>query len=70
MLVINGRLATSIGADMIDLCDIMENYGAYNAANLDGGGSSTLVIENELINNPRGYGYTGERYLPNAWILK
>ena len=39
-LVINGRLANSIGADMVDLTDIMERYGAYNAANLDGVSSS------------------------------
>lgn len=40
MLVINGRIPSSIGADLVDLTEIMENYGAYNAANLDGGSSS------------------------------
>lgn len=70
-LVIDGRGADgSNGISMNEMITLFQNYGAYNAANLDGGGSSTLVIENELINNPRGYGYTGERYLPNAWILK
>ena len=49
---------------------LFERYGAYNAANLDGGGSSSLVINNKLINNPHGFGYTGARYLPNAWILE
>ena len=34
---------------MVDLCDIMENYGAYNAANLDGGSSSELVIRQKII---------------------
>ena len=52
MLVINGRIPSSIGADMVDLTEIMENYGAYNAANLDGGSSSELVINNEIINTP------------------
>ena len=70
-LVIDGRGADgSNGITMDGLISILERYGAYNAANLDGGGSSTLVIENELINKPRGYAYTGERYLPNAWIVK
>ena len=70
-LVIDGRGADgSNGISINDMITLLQNYGAYNAANLDGGGSSTLVIENELINNPRGYGYTGSRYLPNAWILK
>ena len=52
MLVINGRLATSLGADMIDLTDIMERYGAYNAANLDGGTSSVLVVGDTIVNDP------------------
>ena len=42
-LVIDGRTVTKPGADMNDLIEIMENYGAYNAANLDGGTSSVLV---------------------------
>lgn len=51
-LVIDGRSTTSIGADMDDLIEIMERYGAYNAANLDGGNSSALIINNKLINHP------------------
>lgn len=52
MLVIDGRTATRPGADMVDLTEIMTNYGAYNAANLDGGTSSALVENNQLINDP------------------
>ena len=51
-LVIDGRRLSYPGADMVDLTEIMSNYGAYNAANLDGGTSSALVINNELINDP------------------
>lgn len=70
-LVIDGRGADgSNGITIEGLINILDRYGAYNAANLDGGGSSSLVINNELINNPRGYAYTGARYLPNAWIVK
>ena len=70
-LVIDGRGANgSDGISIADMITLFEKYGAYNAANLDGGGSSVLTIEGELINSPRGFGYTGERYLPNAWILK
>lgn len=52
MLVMDGRdYATGVpGASMSDLIDIMMRYGAYNAANLDGGTSSNLVINGELIN--------------------
>jgi exopolysaccharide biosynthesis protein len=69
-LVIDGRSKNSLGATMNDLIKVFNKYKAYNAANLDGGGSSTLVVNNEVINNPKGYNYSGERYLPNAWILK
>lgn len=69
-LVVNGRLASSIGADMVDLTDIMENYGAYNAANLDGGSSSELVINNEIINTPVAGGTNGLRDMSTFWIVK
>ena len=69
-LVINGRRANSIGADMIDLCDIMENYGAYNAANLDGGSSSELVINGEIVNTPVAGGSNGLRNMSTFWVVK
>ena len=69
-LVINGRLATSIGADMVDLTEIMEKYGAYNAANLDGGSSSELLINQKFINTPVGGGKYGMRSMPTFWIVK
>ena len=68
-LVIDGRSTTSMGIDMASMVDLFMRYKAHNAANLDGGGSSTLVVNNEIINNPQGYGYTGQRYLVNAWAL-
>jgi len=69
-LVINGRIPSSIGADMVDLCDVMENYGAYNAANLDGGSSSELVINGDIINTPVAGGSKGLRDMSTFWIVK
>lgn len=69
-LVINGRIPSSIGADMVDLTEIMENYGAYNAANLDGGSSSELVINNKIINTPVAGGKNGLRDMSTFWIVK
>ena len=51
-LVVDGRRVDSMGAGMKDLTDIMLKYGAYNAANLDGGNSSVLVINNKIMNKP------------------
>ncbi len=49
-LVIEGTHGT--GANMVEVANILEQYGAYNAANLDGGTSSSLVIEGKLVNVP------------------
>ena len=51
-LVLDGRTATKPGADMDDLIEVMERYGAYNAANLDGGTSSVLVVGDTIVNDP------------------
>ncbi len=70
-LVIDGRNpGYSVGIDMAGMINIFKRYKAHNAANLDGGGSSTLVINGEVVNNPKGYGYEGGRYLINSWIVK
>ena len=75
-LVVDGNAANKYnwsgrgGATMSDLLVILERYGAYNAVNMDGGASTTLVMDNQLINQPCGYSATGERRLPNAWMYK
>jgi exopolysaccharide biosynthesis protein len=70
-LIIDGRSAVNgLGATFVDLTKIMVRYKAWNAANLDGGGSTSLVAEQKLVNNPCGYGYCDERHLANAWIVK
>lgn len=49
-LVTEGRHAK--GPTVIDVASLLAKYGAYMAANLDGGASSSLVIKGKLINNP------------------
>lgn len=58
------------GATMVDLVNIFERYNAYNASNLDGGASSVLYINGEVVNEPVAYSNSGERSLPNGWIVK
>lgn len=50
LLVIDGRQPHSIGASLGDLVDVMTEFGAVNAANLDGGSSSLLVYNGEILN--------------------
>ncbi len=69
-VVIDGNSSGTTGMDFKELTNIFVKYGAWNAANLDGGGSSSLWAGGKLINKPGGWGYSGERYLPNAWIIK
>lgn len=68
-LTVNGKAGFN-GTTMKDLTDIFIRYKAYNAANLDGGGSTTLVENGELVNNPAGWGYTGARHVANAFLVK
>ena len=51
MLVIDGRQVTSMGAKFQDLVDIMLQYGAVNACNLDGGSSSLMWYQGGYVNN-------------------
>lgn len=71
--VINGRNYKKgiLGIDMVGLTELMQNYGAVNAANLDGGTSSALLEGQELLNNPiSSNGNQGVlRRIPTAWIV-
>lgn len=68
LLEIDGRQPTySIGATIRDIQNIMINYGAVNAANLDGGSSTVMYYNNTLINKP--CSPFGQRPLPDAWII-
>ena len=64
LLVIDGRQVNSIGATLREVQDILyDEYGAYNATNLDGGSSSTMFYKDEVINNPSDS--LGERSIPS-----
>jgi exopolysaccharide biosynthesis protein len=53
LLTIDGRQPSSMGATYEDLIEIMMNYGAVNAANLDGGSSTYMAQNSETGNNPQ-----------------
>ena len=58
----------SIGTTLLELQNIFEKYGAYNAANLDGGSSATMYCNGKVVN--KASTPMGERYLPNAFIVE
>ncbi|AHF07877.1 exopolysaccharide biosynthesis protein [Desulfitobacterium metallireducens DSM 15288] len=67
LLVIDGRQWGSMGATLKDVQTIMLEHGAENAANLDGGSSSTLVLEGKVKNKPSST--YGPREVPSAFIV-
>lgn len=70
ILVVDGRqVGYSLGATMEDCADILLEYGAVTAAACDGGSSSVIGYEGEIINEPSTNMPTG-RYLPNAWLVR
>lgn len=70
-IVIDGRQpGYSLGISMSELTDIFARYRAYNAVNLDGGASSSLVENGKIISKPCAYSITGERWVSSAWVIK
>lgn len=72
-IIIDGNGNTSGyrgGVTYSELLQILSRYKVYNAANLDGGASTSLAVEGKLYNKPCGIGGTGERKLPTSWIFK
>lgn len=67
-VVIDGRQpGWSMGATLRDLMNIFLEYGAVNAANLDGGSSAEMVYKGKIINSL--WNIYGERYIPTAFIV-
>ncbi|APZ45398.1 hypothetical protein BW723_03365 [Polaribacter reichenbachii] len=50
VLMVNGRIRESVGATHLDMVDILLKYGMHKAMGFDPGGSSTLVVNNEIMN--------------------
>ena len=68
-VAIDGRQpGYSLGTNLLELQNIFNKYGAYNAANLDGGSSATMVYDGKVVNKTSTP--AGERYLPNAIIVE
>ena len=56
-VVVDGRSpGYSAGVTMTGLAEIMQGLGATTAYNLDGGGSSTMYLNGQLVNDPLGQG--------------
>ena len=52
MLVADGRRGRVAGMSGFQMAAVMREFGAWDALNLDGGGSCTLVIDGQVRNEP------------------
>lgn len=69
LLVIDGRQpGYSVGATLRDVQDVLYRNGAYVAANLDGGSSTTMYYDGRVVNRPADF--LGERSIPTAFIVE
>ena len=68
LLTVDGRQPTlSSGMSLVMLAKLLEDYGAIEALNLDGGGSTTMFIRGVVVNSPSDK--TGERPVSDALLL-
>jgi exopolysaccharide biosynthesis protein len=68
LVTVDGRQpGESIGMSLNMLADLLIEFGAVEAINLDGGGSTTMVIRNTLVNKPSDA--TGERPVSDAILV-
>ena len=70
----DGRQAGSIGATYKDIIDIMQEYGAYNACNMDGGSSTIMYYRDTTgtVNRINSYSVlqSEPRRMPDFWMVK
>ena len=55
MVVVDGRSDASRGVTLYELADILKEQGCTYAYNLDGGGSTTMYFNGEIVNQPMTY---------------
>ena len=71
-LVTDGRGKNGhLGATAADLIEVMSEYGAVNAANIDGGSSSTMYYNGEYLMTSVTFYYSNSSWrLPTAFVVK
>lgn len=66
LAVVDGRQTHSIGMTLLELAQFMRELGANNAMNLDGGGSSEMVVGGTIVNKPSD---GRERYVGDTLVV-
>jgi len=66
-VTVDGRQTISKGMSLPELADFMVGIGVYRGVNLDGGGSTTMVVRGKVANSPSDAG--GERSVANSLMV-
>ncbi len=65
-VVVDGREGSSIGMTLTELAYLMKSLGCVNAINLDGGGSTVMYVNGQIVNHPQQIGGIA---LSNALVI-
>ncbi len=66
IVAVDGREGSSIGLTLVELANLMKSLGCTNAINLDGGGSTVMYVNGQIVNRPQ---QTGGIALSNALVI-
>ena len=66
LITADGREGSSIGLTLVELANLMKSLGCTNAINLDGGGSTVMYVNGQIVNHPA---QTGGIALSNAVVI-
>ena len=66
MIAADGREGSSIGLTLVELANLMKSLGCINAINLDGGGSTVMYVNGQIVNKPQQIGGIA---LSNALVI-
>ena len=66
MVAVDGRENKSVGMTLMQLAGFMKSIGCTNAINLDGGGSTVMYVNGQVVNNPA---FKGGIAISNALVL-
>jgi hypothetical protein len=67
LVAVDGRSEASKGMSLTQLTDFLVSLGAVNALNLDGGGSTVMIVGDSIVNHPSDK--EGERAVANALVV-
>ena len=53
LVAVDGREGSSVGMTLMQLANFMKSAGCINAMNLDGGGSTVMYVNGQVVNSPQ-----------------